>query len=106
MQVLHYLDSHDRDRYQDWFNKLKDTEARVAIQRRIDRILTTGNIGAHRFCEDGVWELKVDVGPGYRVYYTEVRETVVLLLSGGNKKTQKRDIILAVEYRQDYLKRP
>jgi len=105
MQVFHYLDSHNRDRYQDWLGELKDIKARVAVQRRIDRILTTGNFGTRRFCKDGVWELKVDVGPGYRVYYAEVRETVVLLLSGGSKKTQKIDIKRAVEYWQDYLKR-
>jgi len=99
------MDHNNRDRYQDWLDGLKDINARVAVQRRIDRILTTGNLGTRRFCKDGVWELKIDVGPGYRVYYVEVRETVMLLLSGGSKKTQKRDIKLAVEYRQDYLKR-
>lgn len=105
MQIFHYIDSHNRDRYQDWIDELKDINARVAIQRRIDRIASTGNLGTRRFCKNGVWELKINVGPGYRVYYTEARETMVLLLSGGSKKTQKRDIELAVEYRQDYLKR-
>ena len=74
-------------------------------RQRIDRISLTGNLGIHRFCKDGVWELKIDIGPGYRVYYAIVRETIILLLCGGSKKTQKRDIERTVEYRKDYLKR-
>lgn len=105
MQVLHYLDPRGRDFYQDWLDRLRDLTARVAIQRRVDRIAETGNLGAHRFCRDGVWELKIDVGPGYRVYYAETKRTVVLLLGGGTKRTQRRDIEQAVKYWQDYLKR-
>jgi putative addiction module killer protein len=105
MQVLHYLDSKGRDLYQDWLDRLRDTTGRVAIQRRIDRIADTGNLGSHDFCRDGVWELKIDVGPGYRVYYVEVKKTIVLLLCGGTKRTQDRDITQAVKYWQDYEKR-
>ena len=97
MQIFHYIDSNNGDRYQDWLDELKDINARVAIQRRIDRISLTGNLGIHRFCKDGVWELKIDIGPGYRVYYAIVRETIILLLCGGSKKTQKRDIERTVE---------
>lgn len=98
MNVLHYLDSKGCDPYQDWLDRLRDTTARVAIQRRIDRIATTGNQGPHDFCRDGVWELKIDVGPGYRVYYVEVTKTALLLLCGGAKRTQDRDIKRAVKF--------
>lgn len=105
MQVLHYLDSSGRDLYQDWLDRLRDTTGRVAIQRRIDRIADTGNLGSHDFCRDGVWELKIDVGPGYRVYYVEVKKTMVLLLGGGAKPTQDRDITQAVKHWKNYQER-
>ena len=87
MPVLHYVDSRGNDVYQDWLDKVRDIAGRVAVQRRIDRIVATGNPGSHNFCRDGVWELKVDVGPGYRVYYVEVKKTVLLLLCGGTKRS-------------------
>lgn len=102
MQVLHYLDSRGNDAYQDWLDHVRDITGRIAVQRRIDRIVDTGNLGSHGFCQDGVWELKVDVGPGYRVYYVETRKTVVLLLCGGTKRSQKRDIMQAVKYWREY----
>ena len=75
MQIRHYLTSAGRDPYQHWLDRLKDLRARVAIQRRIDR-LATGNFGDHKACRDGVWELRVDFGPGYRVYYAKAGSTV------------------------------
>ncbi len=105
MQVLHYLDSSGHDVYQDWLDCVRDLTGRVAIQRRIDRIIGTRNLGDHSFCRDGVWELKIDVGPGYRVYYVEVKKTTVLLLCGGTKRSQARDITRAVEYWKDYQQR-
>ena len=59
----------------------------------------------HDFCRDGVWELKIDAGPGYRVYDVEVKKTIVLLLRAGAKRTQDRDITQAVKYWQDYQRR-
>ncbi len=105
MQVLHYLDSRRLDVYQDWLDGVRDMTGRVAVQRRIDRIVDTGNLGSHSFCRDGVWELKIDIGPGYRVYYVEVKKTVVLLLCGGIKRGQDRDITQAVKYWKDYQQR-
>ncbi len=69
MEIRHYLTVSGRDPYQQWLDQLKDLKGRVAIQRRIDR-LTEENFGDHKFCQDGVWELRVDIVPGYRVYYT------------------------------------
>lgn len=75
--------------------KLKDLAGRARIQARIQR-LAHGNPGDHRNLKKGVTELRIDVGPGYRVYYTERDDgTIVILLVGGNKATQQRDIDLA-----------
>ena len=84
--------------------KLADTRARVAVLRRVDRLME-GNFGEHRFLEAGVWELKVDVGPGYRVYYAQEAKAIVFLLSAGSKRTQSRDIARAVEYWKDHQSR-
>ena len=105
MRVLHYVDRRGLDLYQDWLDSLRDTTGRVAIQRRIDRIVNSGNFGVHDFCRDGVWELKIDVGPGYRVYYVAVDKTTVLLLCGGPKRTQDRDIAQAVKHWNDFQER-
>lgn len=80
---------------------MRDTKARVAIDRRINRI-ELGNFGDHKFCRDGVWELRIDFGPGYRVYYAIAGSQIVLLLLGGDKRTQAADINRACEYWQDW----
>ena len=83
------------DVYQAWINCLKDGVARARIQVRVDR-LAHGNPGKHRHLTDGVSELKVDFGPGYRVYYTERDGELIVLLAGGDKSTQKQDIKVAI----------
>jgi len=81
--------------YLDWINLLKDRAGRARIQVRVDR-LVHGNPGQHRVLTDGVCELKVDFGPGYRVYYTERAGVVIVLLAGGDKSSQQKDIATAV----------
>jgi putative addiction module killer protein len=81
--------------YLDWINALKDRTARARIQMRVDR-LVHGNPGQHRMLSGGVCELKIDVGPGYRVYYTERRGELIILLAGGDKSTQQKDIRTAL----------
>ena len=104
MEIRHYLTAPGKDPYQQWLDKLKDLKGRVAIQRRIDRLIE-GNFGDHKFCQDGVWELRIDFGPGYRVYYTLEGKTIVLLLCGGSKRTQAEDVKEAVRYWRDYQRR-
>ena len=87
--------------YRDWINGLKDLAARARIQVRVDR-LVHGNPGTHRHLSDGVSELKIDVGPGYRVYYTKRGARLRLLLAGGDKATQRRDIANAIRLAQNY----
>jgi putative addiction module killer protein len=81
--------------YREWINALKDRAGRARIQVRVDR-LVHGNPGEHRNLTDGVSELKIDVGPGYRVYYTKRGNRLLLLLAGGDKATQQKDIELAI----------
>lgn len=77
--------------YRDWINELKDRTGRARIQVRVDR-LAHGNQGKHRNLTHGVSELKIDAGPGYRVYYTERNGELIILLAGGDKSTQQQDI--------------
>lgn len=81
--------------YRSWINSLKERTSRARIQVRVDR-LVHGNPGQHRVLTDGVSELKIDVGPGYRVYYTEREGVVIVLLAGGDKSTQQQDIKTAI----------
>lgn len=81
--------------YLDWINSLNDRAGRARIQVRVDRLLH-GNPGQHRALTDGVSELKIDFGPGYRVYYTERAGVVVVLLAGGDKSSQQKDIKTAI----------
>lgn len=81
--------------YRDWINSLTDRAARARIQVRVDR-LVHGNPGQHRNLTGGVSELKIDFGPGYRVYYTERGSEIIVLLAGGDKSTQEQDIKAAM----------
>lgn len=82
--------------YRDWINDLKDRMVRARIQVRVDR-LAHGNPGQHRNLTEGVSELKIDIGPGYRVYYTQLGEELIILLIGGDKSSQQKDIAIAQE---------
>ena len=77
--------------YRDWINELKDRAGRARIQVRVDR-LAHGNPGQHRNLTHGIAELKIDIGPGYRVYYTDRNGELIVLLAGGDKSTQQQDI--------------
>ena len=85
--------------FQRWFEGLRDPQAGARILVRIRR-LSLGNPGDNRAVGNGVSELRIDWGPGYRVYYTTRGVTLVILLAGGNKKTQAADIRAAIELAQ------
>lgn len=103
-EVRHYLTADGKDVFLDWLRKLRDVAARIAVDRRVNRI-ELGNFGDHKFCRDGVWELRIDVGAGFRVYYAVADREIVLLLCGGDKRTQDADIDRACGYWQDWQKR-
>jgi putative addiction module killer protein len=88
----------------DWLRRLRDTKGRIAIDMRISR-MEDGNFGDHKSCSGGVWELRINIGPGYRVYYGLDGQQLVLLLCGGDKATQDADIARAREYWRDWQKR-
>ena len=100
-EILHYLTRNEKDVFMEWRLQLRDTKAKIAVDRRINR-MELGNFGDHRFCRDGVWELRIDTGPGFRVYYAIAETQVVLLLCGGDKRTQDADIDRACTYWQDW----
>jgi putative addiction module killer protein len=74
------------------------------VDRRLIRVLS-GNFGDHTFCRDGVWELRLDLGPGYRIYYGVEGQKMVILLIGGDKKTQRADIDRASDFWKDWQER-
>lgn len=86
--------------YDRWFAKLRDARARANIDIRLRR-LKRGNPGDVRFAGSGVLEIKIDFGPGYRVYYMRRDESVVMLLAGGDKGSQDRDIRRAIALAAD-----
>ena len=89
------------DEYDAWINGLADRTGRGRVLMRVDR-LVHGNPGAHRNLTEGVSELKIDVGPGYRVYYSQRGTLLLLLLVGGTKSSQQRDIEKALELNRNF----
>jgi len=103
-QIVHYLDENGNDLFQSWLDGIRDRVAKVAVIKRVARI-EVGLFGDHAFVRDGICELRIDVGAGYRVYYTHVGNMVILLTSGGDKKSQSRDIERAIRLLRDWEKR-
>jgi putative addiction module killer protein len=88
------------DAYRDWLDRLRDQAGRARILVRVDR-LVHGNPGDHRNLQGGVSELKIEFGPGYRIYYTQRGEQLLLLLIGGDKSSQAKDIAKARQLAKD-----
>jgi putative addiction module killer protein len=86
--------------YSRWFKSLRDRQARARIDIRVRR-LSMGNPGDVKPVGKGVSELRIDYGPGYRVYFIQRGETLIILLAGGDKQTQERDIKTALNLAQD-----
>ena len=86
--------------YVQWFNSLRDRQGRARIDTRIRR-LSLGNPGDVKPVGEGVSELRIDYGPGYRVYFVQREQTLVILLAGGDKRTQDRDIQTALQLARD-----
>jgi putative addiction module killer protein len=104
IDVREYRTKDGRVPFAEWLHRLRDRQARTRIVARIDR-LQAGLRGDWKPVGVGVFELRIDHGPGYRVYCGQDGATLVLLLCGGDKQTQKRDIEVAHGYWQDYQKR-
>jgi putative addiction module killer protein len=89
------------DEYREWLDRLRDQAGRARILVRVDRLIH-GNPGDHRNLQGGVSELKIDFGPGYRIYYMQRGEQLLLLLIGGDKSSQAKDIAKAQQLAKDF----
>lgn len=90
------------EEFREWLDALQDRAGRARILVRVDRLIQ-GNPGQHRHLTEGVSELKIDFGPGYRVYYTQRGTRLLLLLAGGDKATQQKDISKAILLAKNFL---
>jgi len=104
IEVRRYVARSGSDVMGDWLASLEDLKARARIAARLDR-LSLGNFGDSKALREGVSELRIDWGPGYRVYYAMLGRTCVLLLCGGDKRRQASDIKRAIEYLEDFKER-
>jgi len=104
LDIQIYLDERGREPYTEWLKKLKDRQAVARIVLRVSR-MASGNFGDVKPVGQGVWEARIDHGPGYRVYFAQSGNRVVLLLLGGSKKTQQPDITKAQSFWVDWEKR-
>ena len=99
LQIYH--DPNGREPFTEWLKSLRDQRIRKRIQTQIHRI-ESGNLGDHKPVGDGVFELRLHFGTGYRIYFGEVDNTIILLLCGGDKSSQDRDIVRAKVHWQEY----
>ncbi|MCK9200581.1 MAG: type II toxin-antitoxin system RelE/ParE family toxin [Gallionella sp.] len=102
--VLRYIDESGCEVVTEWLLSLNDRQARARIEARFFR-LATGNFGDCKPLRESVWELRVDWGAGYRVYYAKVGDAIVLLLCGGDKRKQDTDIERAIQHLADFKRR-
>ena len=102
--VRYYIEQHAKAPFIKWFEGLRDLQAQAKTATRLNR-LRNGNFGDCKALDNGIHELRVDYGSGYRIYFGKEKNTLVILLSGGDKRTQKQDIELAKVYWKDYRSR-
>jgi putative addiction module killer protein len=104
IEVKAYQDTAGCKPYADWLDSLTDNKTKARIVARVNR-MAAGNFGDCKPLRDGVQELKIDFGPGYRVYLSKQGPVLVLLLCGGDKSDQSRDIERAIAYLKDWKQR-
>lgn len=101
-----YKTTTNREPYTEWEMAL-ERQVRAKIDARLLRVRLTGNLGDFKSLSDGVYEFRIDIGPGYRVYFgfDKAKDKWILLLGGGSKRTQTKDIKKAKEYWREHLSR-
>ena len=102
--VRNYVTPDEREPYEEWVNSYRNRKTRAIIRERINR-LHLGNFGDYKRLTADLYELRIHYGPGYRVYFGMVDRVIVILLCGGSKKTQRRDIQKAKEYWEELRSR-
>ncbi len=103
-EILQYQTREGKAPYREWLLSLKDATVKARIRTRLDR-LRLGNFGDCKGIGEGVSELRLQFGPGYRIYFGQDSRSIVILLCGGDKSTQVKDIRLAQEHWEDYKRR-
>lgn len=103
-EIDYYVTEQGDKPFKNWLEGLRDVQGRARIRVRLDRV-RLGNLGDYRSVGEGVQELRIDFGPGYRIYFGIEGKRVVLLLLGGDKSSQPRDIAKAREYWRDQQRR-
>lgn len=103
-EIRRYITPDGKNPFAEWLSSLRDLNAVVKIEQRLDRV-RLGNLGNSKSVGEGVCELKIDFGSRYRVYFGQLGSTIVLLLCGGDKSTQEQDIRTAYEYWKEYGER-
>lgn len=104
LRVREYLTPQGKNPFRDWLGVL-DAQTRARIQARVLRF-STGNLGDHKSVGSGVWEARVMFGPGYRIYFGKDGTSLIVLLVGGDKSSQARDIQRAAQFWSDYQGAP
>jgi len=104
IEIRHYVTRAGEDVFDGWLSKLADARAQAKVAARINR-LAAGNFGDCKSLGKGLYELRIDWGPGYRVYYTMIGKASALLLCAGDKRKQSSDIERALGYLKDYKSR-
>ena len=102
LTIREYLTPDGRSPFRDWLQTL-DLLVRARVQARILRF-EMGNLGDHKALDDGVWEARLAFGPGYRIYFGKDGRSIIVLLLGGDKASQSRDIRRSRRFWKDYLK--
>lgn len=103
-EIRNYQTADGKEPFDEWLNSLRDIQVRVKIEKRLSRV-AQGNLGNYRSVGNGVCELKINYGAGYRVYFGQIGTQIILLLCAGDKSTQQQDIQTAKEYWQNYERR-
>jgi len=97
IEVREYITPEGTSPFEKWFFNLRDRKAKAKIITRLGRV-AAGNFGDHKYLCEGVYELRLTYGKGIRIYYGKEEDTIILLLLGGDKSTQTRDVKQAIEY--------
>ena len=97
IELLEYVTETGRNPFREWLLSLKEIKTRSRIRARLNRI-RLGNMGDCKAVGEGVFEVRINFGPGYRVYFGQQRHALVLLLCGGDKRSQANDILRAKKY--------
>jgi putative addiction module killer protein len=102
--IRRYVTRDGKIPFAQWLDSLRDIKTKTKIAQRLNQV-TLGNLGDYKSVGSGVYELRIDYGSGYRIYFGQIGTTIILLLCGGDKKTQAKDIQIAQSYWQDYRRR-